>query len=493
MVVAILVVLTPGIVSAVLWTRTPFRPATPQEAARRYVAAWEDGAFGTMRKLVDHPQRDFVIRHREFSKTLRVSYVTFHSGSVVRQGDRASMDLTAVRSLAGVGDWRFHTTLRLARRAHGWRVLWSPALLYPGLTDSNTLMLTPVPFAGPAPVARDGRPLPADTSAQPYLASLTDRYGDDSDNSPGWAIDLVDARRPTRRLKVFGHGPKNVRTTLDRTIQAAADKAVPQDGALVAVRPSTGEVLAVADRLPDGQGAFTSLVPPGSTFKVITAAAAGADPGRRVSCPAVTVAGQRTIHNDNDFSLGSVPLTTAFAQSCNTTFATLGVSVGKAKLASAATAYGFGEHLDPGVSASSGDFKATTVNSLAEASIGQGQVQVSTLDMALVAAAVADGNWRQPWLVAARRRTEAHPVPGVTGLRTMMRAVVSEGTAAHAGLPAGTAGKTGTAEHDDSKTTHAWFIGYRSDLAFAVLMWDGGEGGKVAAPVAARFLSAVTS
>jgi cell division protein FtsI/penicillin-binding protein 2 len=74
----------------------------------------------------------------------------------------------------------------------------------------------------------------------------------------------------------------------------------------------------------------------------------------------------------------------------------------------------------------------------------------------------------------------------------MMAAVVTSGTAAGAGLPSGTFGKTGTAEFGTANPpqTHAWFIGYRGDLAFAVIVVGGGVGGDVAAPVAARFLAA---
>jgi cell division protein FtsI/penicillin-binding protein 2 len=90
-------------------------------------------------------------------------------------------------------------------------------------------------------------------------------------------------------------------------LEAAADQAVrSQAAALVAVRPSTGEVLAVADRLAEPKDAFQGLYPPGSTFKVITAADllhGGMTPGTSVDCPAVTVAAQRTIHNDGDFVL----------------------------------------------------------------------------------------------------------------------------------------------------------------------------------------------
>ena len=131
--------------------------------------------------------------------------------------------------------------------------------------------------------------------------------------------------------------------------------------------------------------------------------------------------------------------------------------------------------------------------------------------MALVAATVAEGRWRQPTLVSGEAATSDNadesesdrsggvepakspePLdPGVTKtLRTLMRQVVTEGTAADANLPANVGGKTGTAEFGtgDPLPTHAWFIGFRGDLAFAVVVEDGGVGGRVAAPAAARFL-----
>ena len=142
----------------------------------------------------------------------------------------------------------------------------------------------------------------------------------------------------------------------------------------------------------------------------------------------------------------------------------------------------------------------------------------SPLQMALVAATAAEGRWHQPRLVSGEAAqpggsgTDTSTGPGsasggveparspdpldpkVAGtLRALMRQVVTEGTAAGAGLPAGVAGKTGTAEFGtgDPLPTHAWFIGFRGDLAFAVIVEDGGVGGEVAAPAAARFLRAL--
>jgi cell division protein FtsI/penicillin-binding protein 2 len=159
----------------------------------------------------------------------------------------------------------------------------------------------------------------------------------------------------------------------------------------------------------------------------------------------------------------------------------------------AARDLGFDTPITPGVAAQRGRFPAPVDDAdFAAASFGQGRVLASPLNMASVAAAVQNGAWRSPRLApgtgtATVRRLD----PGVvSGLRTMMAAVVTEGTAKSAGLPAGTAGKTGTAEYGTGAKppTHAWFIGYRGDLAFAVIVEGGGTGGDVAAPLAGAFL-----
>lgn len=495
-----IVVLVGGVVVLVLAAavscvalRSPSGPATPEEAARDYFNEWGRGDFDAMRRLVDNPPADFADRHRALSHALHVETVEFEPGRPVREGDSASVDYTVTRGLSGIGEWTFHAVLRLGRRHGRWMVRWSPATLYPSLADGGQLVVTRLDEAPSTPVAADGKALPAGSSVQPYLADI-EGTGDAGDDDPGWAIELDNPGSSAQRVKVFGGDKtKPVRTTLDRRLQAAADRAVGSaPAALVAVRPSTGDILAVADRLEEPKGAFLSLNPPGSTFKVITGAAlltGRTSPATRVDCPAVTVAAQRTIHNDGDFALGEVPLARAFAESCNTTFARLGVEAGGHRLAAAAADFGFGAHFDPGVGAYSGDFPdGVTGNALAEASIGQGTVQATTLDMAVVAAAVADGTYRSPRLLKGHRPAKRLPPAVTAGLRQMMGDVVRYGTAAHAGLPAGTHGKTGTAEYGSAGHTHAWFIGYRGDLAFAVFVERGGEGGRVAAPIAARFL-----
>ena len=120
----------------------------------------------------------------------------------------------------------------------------------------------------------------------------------------------------------------------------------------------------------------------------------------------------------------------------------------------------------------------------------------SPLQMASVAAAVAAGRWHAPLLVTTPKRPAPPAVPALnpvvdSTLHSFMASVVrAGGTAAGAGLPADSFGKTGTAEFGSGNPpqTHAWFIGFRGDLAYAVIVEGGGVGGSVAAPIAAAFL-----
>jgi cell division protein FtsI/penicillin-binding protein 2 len=169
-------------------------------------------------------------------------------------------------------------------------------------------------------------------------------------------------------------------------------------------------------------------------------------------------------------------------------------------LGEAAGRFGFGVEPSPGIPAVTSRVPPPADEAdLAAEAFGQGRVTASPLQMAMVAATVAEGRWHAPRLVAGQDGAgEGGREPGaldrgVAGtLRGLMRQVVTEGTAAPAGLPAGTAGKTGTAEFGkgDPLPTHAWFIGFRGDLAFSVVVEGGGVGGRVAAPIAARFLRA---
>ena len=301
-----------------------------------------------------------------------------------------------------------------------------------------------------------------------------------------------------------GTPPQPLVLTLDQRVQDAADQAlagVTEPAAIVAIDAPTGEVRAVAARPLNGfNRALDGRYPPGSSFKVVTAEAlvgSGVRPDTTVQCAPSATIGGKPFKNFEDEAFGAIPFRTAFALSCNTAFVTQADGLGDDALTAAAARFGFGVPYDAGVGALGGDFpQPNDAADRAASAIGQGRVLASPLHMASVAAAVSSGTWRPP-LILGPAPPDAAPVvldpATVAILADLMREVVRTGTGTSAGVAGqDVAGKTGTAEFGNANPpeTHAWFIGFRGPLAFAVVVEGGGVGGQVAAPIAARFLAA---
>jgi peptidoglycan glycosyltransferase len=341
--------------------------------------------------------------------------------------------------------------------------------------------------------------------------------------------------------------------TLDRATQAAAQDALGnRKGAVVALDPRTGAVLAMTtfprydpndlsshdperirrnwDRLvkdPDGpllNRAAGGLYPPGSTFKVITSAAAlenGVSLDEELPSPQVYDVPQTSadIRNFGGGTCGdgSLTLPEALEISCNTTFAALGVRLGDRKLATEAEKFGLNKPSPYQLPAATSSIpRNQDVPSTAQSAIGQRDVRVSPLQMASVAATIANGGRRMaPYVVGevvsdkggVVKRFEGEDlgqaIPGqVAGdLKDMMTGVVERGTGESAQIPGlQVAGKTGTAQHAPGRAPHAWFIGFTEQggraIAVAVVVEEGGDlgseatGGRVAAPVAKRVMEA---
>jgi len=305
-------------------------------------------------------------------------------------------------------------------------------------------------------------------------------------------------------------GGTPVKTTLDVAVQNAADAAVApekQPSALVAVRISDSAVLAVANG-PDGgtvDTALTGQVPPGSTFKMVSTLGLlqkkAVAPDTVVDCPRTKTVEGREFRNSGRMALGEVPFRTDFAKSCNTAFVNLAPKLGADGLQAAGAALGLGGQWDVGAAAFSGKVSpGGSATELAAATFGQGQTVVSPLAMASATAAVARGKFQQPKVVLDP--APANPAAdgpaldpaAVEPLRAMMREVVTKGTGTDLRrTPGGPVfGKTGTAEFENgSKETHAWFVGWQGDIAFAVMVQKGGAGADTAVPIVSRFLAAV--
>src|SRR5581483_7752439 len=327
----------------------------------------------------------------------------------------------------------------------------------------------------------------------PALVAQVKKAGSDQlDGEAGWRI--VSVNQNGVDVGVLDETPPtpapSVSITLDRSVQNAAQGAVNSVGKqamIVVIKPSTGAILAIAQNpAADSKGplATTGLFPPGSTFKMITAGAAIqrdiATPNTMLGCPGTTEIGHRVVSNYDAFDLGVVPMSRAFANSCNTTFAELASRMPPTALNVAAAQYGIGLDYDvAGVPTVTGSVPPTVnLSERTEDGFGQGKVLVSPFGMALAAATVANGKTPVPQLIVGRptgvtgHHTDITPQM-LDGLRPMMRLVVTSGTAKDIAGSGDVHGKTGEAEFPGG--SHSWFAGYRGDMAFAALIVGGGS------------------
>jgi cell division protein FtsI/penicillin-binding protein 2 len=357
----------------------------------------------------------------------------------------------------------------------------------------------------------DGKPRYA-AGDQLGLSGLQRALQDQLTGTPGFtvAVASTDASTGDQGRQIASVAPKPgtpVQTPLVQPIQNAADTAVATQQLpthIVVVRPGTGEILAVSsNQAADTGNALRGQFPPGSSMKTMTATAllssGTVTPDTTVPCPGTTTVDGREFENENKFDLGTVPLTEAFAQSCNTSFIQLGIQLPDDALAKAAASYGVGSDWKLPIGIFSGTVPAdATGTTKAADQIGQGQVLMSPAQMALVAAGIASGKPAAP--VEVLGADPAGPAPAgpsqqvLDALRPMMRQVVLTGTAKALGDRGEVYGKTGTAEFGDKTPpdAHGWFVGYQlggpqGDIAFAVLV-EGGQSSSAAVAVTDAFL-----
>lgn len=342
----------------------------------------------------------------------------------------------------------------------------------------------------------------------------------------------------------------SVELTIDPSLQALAYDQLSNpgyEGAIVALRPSTGEVLAMASSpsydpnliadpatADEAWGAVTEApgnpllnhamqeqLPPGSIFKIITTAAglrAGYTPDSMLTGAAQTVlpGTEIPLTNYGDQACGGggggqVTLATAFALSCNTAFVEMSLATGADGLREAATAFGVGERYDLGLPAASGSLGDLPGEAeLAQSSIGQRDVTMTALQAAVMASVVAnDGKRMAPYVVRRVLRPDLTEV-SATEPKMLNEALSPEEADTIRGLMLGSerstygydgnafASKTGTAEHAEGAAPHVWYVAFDKDkdVAVAVVVKNGGNagagatGGQVSAPLGRAVLRA---
>lgn len=344
-----------------------------------------------------------------------------------------------------------------------------------------------------------------------------------------------------------------VALTIDPQAQQAAwDALGNRRGAVVAIEPDTGRILALVSKPAfdpnliashDAQTANSAwenyladeakplinraiggeLYAPGSAFKIITAAAmiengltadSVVQAPHSYSPPGTSHEIYNPLRRDCGDGSGAVSLRTAFVQSCNTAFAIGGIDLGADKLGQMARAFGFEQELQIPLAVRPSRFpEPEDQAALAMAAFGQRNVLTSPMQMAMVAAAVANnGTLMKPYLVDQTLTADlgvisqtspqvlANPISATTAaeLRSMMVDVVNRGTGSFAALPGvQVAGKTGSAEIAAGVEPHAWFAGFdatdKPRVAVGVFVENGGDGGHAAGPVAQAVIGAVVS
>ncbi|PCC40797.1 cell division protein FtsI [Brachybacterium alimentarium] len=301
-----------------------------------------------------------------------------------------------------------------------------------------------------------------------------------------------------------------VRTSLDDHLQRLATSAIADEdsaSAVVALRPSTGEVLASALG-PTGQSYPVGLVgqyAPGSTFKAVTALAllrAGVTPDTTLQCPETATVEGRSFKNADSMSpdlFGSMPLRDAIAHSCNTAMLLEYDTVDQQQLADAATTLGIGQDAPTGLEAFMGSVDPEDEGvEHAAAMMGQGRVLASPLAMAVVLASVQNGATVQPKILAdsdsAAPEVDSPLTEDETAqMQELLRGVVTDGSLRDfADLPGDPViGKTGTAEwtnEDGELKLHSWVIVAQGDLVIAAFVEDGSYGSTTAGPIAREVL-----
>ncbi|MEG3627213.1 penicillin-binding transpeptidase domain-containing protein [Streptomyces poriticola] len=486
-----------------------------KETTQEFFAAWEQGEAARAAALTNNDAAARTLL-TAYGEDAHISDVTITPGTAT--GTKVPFSVKATVSFDGKSEpLAYDSALTVVRGLTTGRALvdWQPSVVHPQLEEGDELLTAESASPPIEAVGRGGTVLTKDQypSLGPILDTLRQKYGEQAGGEPG--VELVirhtaSGAADTPLLTLAEGEPGKLRTTLSADVQAAAERAVKRFGesSVVAVKPSTGEILAVANNRADGfNAAFQGQVAPGSTMKIITAAMLMDNGVTSMNgpapCPDSAMWQGQTFKNLTGMRPDEgATLANSFLRSCNTAFIKLidEQPLTDASLsAEAQERFGLGRNdWKTGITSFDGSVPAVGGPDRAAGAIGQGKVQMNPLNMASVTATAITGEFRQPYLVSPelddRQLATAKGLPQSTAaqLKQMMRLTATQGTAASAmsGLGGDIGAKTGSAEVDGQDVSDSWFTGFRGDVAAAAMAQGAGHGGDAAGPIVADVLRA---
>jgi hypothetical protein len=497
-----------------------------EQITSAFLQAWKTGDLGQASRYTNHPSaaQAALVTYQKYlhlrkltattESATAVAASTSGTSSTPRESVGFAIHATVATSgsaKALSGTWSYHVSLVAyqQRNSQLWYIAWAPDVLAPNLTKSTHLAAVSVSPQVVSVTDASGNNLASYGDAGlTTIAGLLQQKAPPGKGSPGLYVEIQTASGhlvPNSQAVVVA--PTNIpslTTTISAQAEAAARSAVAQhkNSSMVAIQPSTGKILAVANNAGYNDFALTAQVAPGSTMKVITSTAlfnegvVTANTG--VACPQTYTVQGITYHNDNnETEPASTPLTTDFAQSCNNAFDRWWPDLTNGRLAATAKKYyGLNQNWNIGIAGLSASYFSAPASAsgseLAQEAFGEGQLSASPLAMASVVATVDSGTFRQPILVPGTKQVTATPLPASTdaGLKQMMRAVVTSGTAAGIGFGSDVYAKTGTADIKGQGKPNSWLIAFdpARDVAVGCLIVNAGYGAQYAGPEVKAFL-----
>ncbi|MEU0969818.1 penicillin-binding transpeptidase domain-containing protein [Streptomyces sp. NPDC005917] len=492
----------------------PLSATEVQTTARTFLAAWQQGKVAQAAAATDDTSAATALL-TGYTKDAHIKGVTVTEGT--RTGAKVPFAVKATVSYKGVSKpLAYDSSFTVVRRASDGKPLvdWHASVVHPELKDGDTLVTG---ASGTPPVKaldRDGGEIT--TAKYPSLGSVLDglreKFGKKAGGKAGVELRVVrgpasqKAQLSDKTLLELSKGtPGTVKTTLSPTLQAAAEKQVStqKNASVVLMRPSTGEIYAVANSSHGFNVAFQGSLAPGSTMKIVTSTMLFEKnlitPDASHPCPKTYKLAGWTFHNDADTEIKQGTFKLSFGASCNNAFINFAPKLSNSDLTTEAQqVYGLGmNNWAIGVPTFDGSIPVQSGAQMGASLIGQGGVRMNPLNMASVAATVETGAFHQPYLVSPSvdNRTVAKASRTMSAktqseLKDVMQYTAAYGTAAKAmaGLGPDYGAKTGSAEVDGQKKPNGWFTAYKGDLAAAGVVQAGGHGGDTAGPIVAALL-----